>query len=424
MSTTSLYTLPIEILHRIIDYVDKETIFFSFRNVCRHFYNITNTYNQYKLDFRSVTKPAFHRLRHFIQPENVISLILSDGHKTPGQINLFISLFDINTFTRLRSLTLIEVDGSDLSVYLKHVSTCPLVSLSIDVRKYWLPVLTIENLQLFEHCRIQHLTLTQRSSLEQIFHIFRHFSYLETLMLDGLSISMPNTNYDLTAPVDIKSKLKSLTINFHSSSLSMIIPVLSCTPSLIHLNLIGNPTMSGLAWDGYWWAELIQNNLPQLQFFQFFFEKRVHFSESTYNIESIITSFRTSFWLDKRWYVVCDYYNDTHELNLYSLPICKPTISYKSTPHKISSSNSNNDTPYIMDNVCSLLLNSIPTTADTCDKVCGFCFDCSFKYLTFSQIESALRNFSNTTFFFTKNLIELKSMGYKESLLYSLILLG
>jgi len=374
MSTPSLYTLPIELLHRIIDYVDAETIFFSFRNVCKYFYTIINSYNQYKLDFRSITKPAFHRVRHFIQPENVISLIISNEYKTPGQINLFISLFNINKFTRLRSLTLIQVSDSDMNIYLKHVSTCPLVSLSIDNRRHWKSNATSVTIELFMHSPLRHLALTQWSSIQKIFHILLYFLYLETLMLDGLL--MPDIDEYLITSMEIKSKLKSLTMNFYYSTVNTIISILSCTPSLIHLKLIGQPTASGLVWDGYWWTEFIQKNLPKLQFFEFFFSKQIDYKESTFDIESIITSFRTSFWLEKRWYVACDYYKDTHELKLYSIPICKPTILYRPTPNKISCSNLTNDAPYMMDNVCSLILNLIPTTTVTSDDVCCFCFDC------------------------------------------------
>jgi hypothetical protein len=373
MSTPSLYTLPIELLHRIIDYVDTETIFFSFRNVCKYFYTIINSYNQYKLDFRSITKPTFHRVRHFIQPENVISLIISNEYKTPGQINLFNSLFNIHTFTRLRALTLIQVSDSDMNIYLKHASTCPLVSLTIDNRRHWKNNATSVTIEFFMNCPLRHLTLTQWSSIQKIFHIFLYFHYLETLVLDGLL--MPNINENLITPLEIKSKLKSLTMNFYSSSVDTIVLILSCTPSLIHLKLIGQPTEFRLVWDGYWWTEFIQKNLPQLRWFEFFFDKRIDHKESTCDIESIITSFRTLFWIDKRWYVVCDYYKDTRELKLYSIPICKPTIVYRPTPSKISCSNLTKDTPYMMDNVCSLILNLIPTTTVTSDDVCCFCFD-------------------------------------------------
>jgi len=376
MSTPSLYTLPIELLHRILDHVDTVTVFLSFRNVCKYFYTIINSYNQYKLDFRSITKPAFHRVCHFIQPENVVSLILSDDHRTSGQINLFLSLFDINKFTRLRSLTLIQTNDSDLIVYLKHIITCSLVSLSITKRRNGGTITTPETKQLLMHCPIRHLSLTQSqwSSVKEIFDIFLYFPYLKTLLLDV--IIMQNAEDNLVDFVPVQSQLKSLAISFYSSNSNMIISMLSYTPSLIHLKLIGCPKGFASAWDGYWWTEFIQKNLSQLRFFEFFFDKRIDAKESTYDIESIIISFRTSFWLEKRWYVTCDYYRDTHELNLYSIPICKSTILYKSTPKKISCSNAINDTRYIMDNICSLILNSIPSAADTCDRVSYFLIIC------------------------------------------------
>jgi hypothetical protein len=363
MSTPSLYTLPVELLHRIVDHVDTETVFFSFRIVCKYFYAIIGSYNQYKLDFRSITKPAFHRICHLIQPENVVSLILSNDHRTSGQINLFQTLFDLSRFTRLHSLTLIQTDNTDLTVYSQHISTCPLVSLSISRPKIGYPAISIENHQVLTNCPIRYLSLTQWTSPKEIFHIFRHYPYLETLLLDG--VIMPRTRDNFADTVPFISQLKSLTINGYSPNADMIMLVLPCTPSLVHLKLIGG--LKGLmsAWDGYWWAEFIEKNLPKLQFFEFFFDKRTSFEESTCDIESIITSFRTSFWIEKRWYVTCDYYQNIRELNLYSIPICKSTILYKSETNKISCTNAMNDIPYIMDNVHSLTLNSIPTTVDT-----------------------------------------------------------
>lgn len=381
MSTPCLYSLPVEVLHRIIDYVDSETIFLSFRTVCKYFYTIINTYNQYKLDFRSITKPAFHHVRHFIQPENVISLIISDQYKTPGQTKLFLSLFDINKFTRLRSINLIQTDSSDLIIYLKHLITCSLVSLSIDRGRYMSTIPIFETQQLFIQCPIRHLALTQNRISQEFLDIFLSSPFLETLMLDGILIS--DNNDKLPGSMAEKCKLKSLTMNFYSSNMNTIRLILSFTQSLTYLKLIGQPMTCALTWDGYWWANFIQNNLPKLQFFEFFFDKRIDYTESTNAIESIMTSFRTSFWLERKWHVACDYYKDTRELKLYSIPICKSTFLYKSIPNKISCSNITNEMPYIMDNVSSLVINFIPTTPGAYDSVCYFCFVLNAMFLSY-----------------------------------------
>lgn len=46
----SLLTLPIEILHRIYDRLDIQTILFSLRNTCQRLKAVVNSYNRCILD--------------------------------------------------------------------------------------------------------------------------------------------------------------------------------------------------------------------------------------------------------------------------------------------------------------------------------------------------------------------------------------
>ncbi|CAF2808808.1 unnamed protein product [Rotaria sp. Silwood2] len=114
---SSLDTLPVELIHRIFNSLDEQTIILSLRYVCKRFYTIVNVYDHYKLNFESILKSNFDRICRFIQLENVISLTLSDEHMTPGQIQLFFSLFHIERFTRLCSLTLSDIEER----YLKRI---------------------------------------------------------------------------------------------------------------------------------------------------------------------------------------------------------------------------------------------------------------------------------------------------------------
>ena len=233
MSTSYLYALPIELLHRIIDYVDPETIFLSFRTVCKRFYTIVNTYNQYQLDFRAISKPVFHHVQHFIQPEDIISLILSDDRKTFGQINLFTTLFDMRTFTRLRSLMLIQISGSDLLMFLKHINIYLLVSLcidcpdsrvEIDIKNNLLSVLfkklcnlqkldlaigylIIDEIQGSTPCPIRHLIFSRRATNKQLFHILLQFPYLETLILNGFFNGTDQQRFRCTYRNKIKTEI-------------------------------------------------------------------------------------------------------------------------------------------------------------------------------------------------------------------------
>ena len=128
----SLHILPVEIIHRIFDHFDGQTILLSVRYVCKRLYTITDSYNRYELDFSYISKSDFHLIHRIIDPKNVISLTLSDGNKTPDQIGLFLLHFCIDQFIQLRSLTLIDVQDSVLSKFQKYSIKCPLTILSIE----------------------------------------------------------------------------------------------------------------------------------------------------------------------------------------------------------------------------------------------------------------------------------------------------
>ncbi|CAF1544851.1 unnamed protein product, partial [Rotaria sordida] len=127
----SLSTLPVELIFYIFRYLDAPTIVRSIRRVCKQFYTIVPTYDQFKFNFKSILKSDFHLLCNLIEPKNVESLTLSDDDETPGQIEYFLSIFRISQFTRLHSLTLCEIDDCYLNIILKDIKALGLNTLSI-----------------------------------------------------------------------------------------------------------------------------------------------------------------------------------------------------------------------------------------------------------------------------------------------------
>ncbi|CAF1416602.1 unnamed protein product [Rotaria magnacalcarata] len=92
MSTTNksrLEALAIEVIYRIFDYLDAETILFSLRCVSKQLYSVAITYNRYELDFRYMLKSDLPVIARIINPENVVSITLSDELRTKNQIKLF-----------------------------------------------------------------------------------------------------------------------------------------------------------------------------------------------------------------------------------------------------------------------------------------------------------------------------------------------
>jgi hypothetical protein len=86
----SLQILPVEILHHILDELDVQTILFSFRNTCRQFRAVMNSYDRYILNFQSISKPDFDLVCHLIDPSRVTSLTLSENGETFNQSHFLI----------------------------------------------------------------------------------------------------------------------------------------------------------------------------------------------------------------------------------------------------------------------------------------------------------------------------------------------
>lgn len=135
----SLLTSPVEILHRIFNELNGTSLFLSVRDVCQQLRSTVDDYHHLALDLTCLSKPDFHRLFTFIRPECVTSLSLSDGGTTPGQIGVFLSLVDIRYFTRLRSLTLLNIGWQHLCFFLDNIRTFSLTSLVIHSTSYPIP---------------------------------------------------------------------------------------------------------------------------------------------------------------------------------------------------------------------------------------------------------------------------------------------
>ena len=135
MSISSLDTLPTEILYKILHNVDGKTICVGLRYVCKRFYTIADTYTQYDLNFELISKSEFQLICHVIRPEYVRSLMLCESINIINQINLFQRLVDIRRFTHLKSVTVYYFDDASIDNILKHVNTCSLTSLSINIEK-------------------------------------------------------------------------------------------------------------------------------------------------------------------------------------------------------------------------------------------------------------------------------------------------
>ncbi|CAF0856438.1 unnamed protein product [Rotaria sp. Silwood1] len=386
--TSSLDTLPVELIHRIFSSLDEQTIILSLRYVCKRLYTIANVYDRYKLNFESILKSNFDRICRFIQPENVISLTLSDGHMTPGQIQLFFSLFRIEHFTRVCSLTLVDIEEHYLKQILKHITTCTLISLSIKQKDTYnrsiktnrllstiLKQPSLQNLTINViedgtdqlcwpiQCTIQHLTLFDCYS-NHFSIIFHHFPCLQTLFIDFCNLIDYDEPIIKISNLIPMQQLISLTMENASLDMDKIEIILSNTPSLTHLRLIGDVDRIDFAWE-----QFIKTKLLMLNKFEFVFNKKVDIGYRSINIRRLIASFQTAFWLEtKHWFVTCDLIRHVprdfrhldDEIRLYSIPYIGRHFEYHPNSNRITFSTvteMNNDIS-MMDHVHSVYLET------------------------------------------------------------------
>ncbi|CAF4418307.1 unnamed protein product [Rotaria sp. Silwood2] len=120
--------LPVEIVHRIFDYCDAETLLFSIRCISKYLCAIVEIYDRFALNWRYTSKLDEQYISHLIQPEKVVSLSFFGYEKIQDMLDI-----DINQFTRLRSLTFIHINGIELDKLFSTMTINSLISMSIDL---------------------------------------------------------------------------------------------------------------------------------------------------------------------------------------------------------------------------------------------------------------------------------------------------
>ncbi|CAF3241901.1 unnamed protein product [Rotaria sp. Silwood2] len=347
---SSLLSLPVELLHHIFDHLDVQTILLALSSVCTQLRSVVYTYERYVLDLRSISKNDFYHICYFIRPINVISLILSDNEDTPGQSKLFLSIFDIRQFIRLRSLALFLNDDDNLDTILNHAINCSLNSLVIErpctqthrnttlnalssiMTKCSLRTLTctidLLSADKFKwplQCTVEHIII-DRCMRKQFCLILDNLPNLRTIIIHNFNLDINHEcNYTPTPHL----QLTSLTMKQVFLSMDKLESFFYCTPSLVHLRLEGSADNN--LFDGSRWEKLIRTKLPLLNHFEFCFR-----SQNSRIIKLSTVEFRTPFWLEeRRWPVNFIYDTSMEELLVCSIPdfleeleyqFCGPTI--------------------------------------------------------------------------------------------------
>ncbi|CAF4114919.1 unnamed protein product [Rotaria magnacalcarata] len=302
----SLATFPTEIIYRIFDNLNAETILSSFRCTCRRLKSLVHNYDRFILNFVRISKVNFELICRLINPEQVIKLILSHEEKTLFQIDLFISHFENKYFNRIRSLSLLGIDERHLKFILKYTkkSTATLLS----------SIVSQKNLRRLEFEIPPRLIPSPTWPVQSMIQYLRiggctHFypcTILQCLpMLKTISVSFRRSENHYIVLADASTtkftQLNSLSFENLSTKIEILESLLLLIPSLNHFKLIGN---------GNFLDDIDYNHT---------------------DIESIIKLFQTLFWLEyKKWFVKCEYkINLPRSILLYSIPICISSMIYQ-----------------------------------------------------------------------------------------------
>jgi hypothetical protein len=347
-----------ELLLDLFELLDAVPLLRAFHNLNSRFNTLLFThFRAYHLDFRSLSKHNFDIICQQHIPliiDRVISLDISNEAETPNLLQLFLSYnFTFDQFSHLQKLSLYHMHSFDtlnpILIQFRHLRffthlnllKCNIDQAPLDIHHI---INNIWSLSKLTHCNLDRIFPNQILStdiqivsqsikslvlkdmycrLSILFHLFKFTPHLQRLHV----IDIASCENEQLQPV--VSSLISLNISFTGSICSMEI-LFQNLPNLYHLTI----HTSSIYINGHEWKKIIVNHLPKIKIFRL----RMDFSFSAQRqqtqeeqIDDLLHSFSTSFWIEEhRWFVRYDYH-PTKTFNpaiLYTLPYAFRAFTY------------------------------------------------------------------------------------------------
>ncbi|CAF1455651.1 unnamed protein product [Adineta steineri] len=326
--------LPNEILIECFQYLNAPDVFYSFDQLNYHFNTLIRTI-PLRLNFEKFKKSKFNQFCQIIlsNPElkhQIISLKLSNNG-TRGQTGEFLSLFPLNEFINLRSLSLIDLKEenveqlrpmlallsnlyyfsyTDLEYYILKILSMLLTSklriLSIPVFEYSTSIL--------EQMSITSLTISS-CSWNTLSEVLEYALALNYLKIERLYNDVGG-DYPLNYFTKNAVRLKQLIINDCEADFEMIEKRLKSTPNLTIFTTKTNIYASVINADR--WQHLIESSLLHLRVFNFCFSCFI--STDSYNdMLNKFQQFQTNFW-SKQHHWHTNYEINKNSASIYTMP--------------------------------------------------------------------------------------------------------
>ncbi|CAF1137981.1 unnamed protein product [Adineta steineri] len=379
----TLESLPNEILIEIFEYLNAFEIFYSFDQLNIRLYSLIRNIPLH-LNFEYCRKTIFDQFCTLLKlnpiiKERIYSLILSNKD-TCGQIDLFLSFFSLEEFSHLRSLTLIQIEKTNvhkLKLMLPFILTLHSFHL-IDVfdlkteENEILSALPLSNLQtlaipslqaLLTHTNqpliITHLTIFSCTPEQLSYQLFKYMPLVKYFHTHNI--------YKSSHPITTNE----CSIHYYGTNLKqIIIDNCECTYEEFEIFIKLIPNLKSLTLsaidnicmiDAHRWEKLIQSSLHSLNSFQFTFGLFCR-GKVRHDIIDKFKEFQNDFWCKQhKWYI--EYILDSNSAVIYTIPYISNTYRLTRCTAKDSIKLINNSS--VFDNVTNLTM-CCEAIADNC----------------------------------------------------------
>ncbi|CAF1461044.1 unnamed protein product [Adineta ricciae] len=310
---------------------------------------MVNLYNRYAVNFTALSQQHFRLLCRLMNPQQVISLTLTNEYDGLNEIDLFLSnVRHLQSFNRLQNLVLENINENQLNSLLKYVNLTFITSFSMSIRhpgrriaqdteKLLKSIVTQPGLRQLDLSllnlnvlrtdnatvsMVRYLVVRHWNKINDLYQIFQSCPHLHTVVLQEDLGRLDFNGVRESKPRSAFHQIRSLTLAEFMEDIEILELVLAMVPSLNHLTIIG--PYSNLNLDGHRWQHLLEINLPQLKKFQFFL-RPIYVNKRTLDeLETFNATFQTPFWIEqKQWFVIAEYRTKSlSNIHIYTVPLC------------------------------------------------------------------------------------------------------
>jgi hypothetical protein len=403
--------LPNEIILDLFEYISFIHLFRGFFNLNLRF-NIllSEQFHKFYLDLRLISKTTFNYACQNYVPsviDRIISLHLSNDDNTPQQIELFLSRTDyqLRQFIHLQSISISSLRSLEtIDQIMVECSYLPRLTHltftnghSLSIGKYYAQHLynSIWSLSKLKYCHldidfcyesffsnptivstsIRHLIIPNGIiSFGAFSHLCQCTPYLQYLSTgfvndaDQLQLSLPTLSIT-RLKILFNSSIDNLQYLLNSS-INNLQYLLQHLPHLYHLSFEANNVYI----NGNQWKEVIDKYLPELKILELKMRfPLVNNKDTVIQINSILDSFRTKFWIEEhQWFVRCHLRQRcwVNSIDVFTLPYTFYSFNCDEDDILMKSTCPNDDESLICDRVNHLDHKSSHSIGSILSRIC------------------------------------------------------